>query len=103
MKTLVSGMDEPRYWNHIASFGKAKLVTDADGHTALLGGSRDERAEAQEWISLFLHDVVLQKSPTAGGELLPRPCRRRGVPRTSPHTFWSGCRSAVRRLAVLLP
>ncbi len=63
MKTLVNGLNEPRYWNLIARFGQAKLVSRADGRMELQGGSESDRGEAREWISLFLHDaIVAQRS-----------------------------------------
>lgn len=101
MKTLVNGMNEPRHWNHIASFGKARLVTNATGRVELLGGSPADRAEAQEWMSLFLHDAVLRNSPASSSQPNSLPCRRR-TRHTPPQTFWSGCRSAMQRLAVLI-
>jgi hypothetical protein len=58
MKTLVNEMDAPRYWNLVAHFGQAKLVTRADGQTELRGGTKADRLEAREWISLFMHDAV---------------------------------------------
>jgi len=101
MKTLVNGMNEPCRWNYIASFGQASLVTKTTGRVELLGGSPSDRAEAQEWISLFLHDAVLQKSPTSSNASRPLPCRRRRTRHTPPQTFWSGCRTMARRLAML--
>ena len=98
MKTLVNGMDEPRYWNHLASFGQAKLVTNAAGRVRLLGGSPSDRAEASEWISLFFHDAVLEQPASPP----PPPCRRRHHRPTPPQTFWSGCRTMARRLAMML-
>lgn len=98
MKTLVNGMDESRYWNHIASFGQAKLVTNVTGRVRLLGGSSTDRAEAREWISLFFHDAILEQPPSAA----PAPCRRRHRSPTPPQTFWSGCRTMARRVAMLL-
>lgn len=102
MKTLVNGMNEPRRWNCIASFGQASLVTKTTGRVELLGGSPSDRAEAQEWISLFLHDAVLQNPPASASQPNPLPCRRRHARHTPPQTFWSGCRSAAQRLAMLL-
>jgi hypothetical protein len=58
MKTLVNGLNEPRYWNLVARFGRAKLLARADGRVELRGGSEADRAEAREWISLFMHDAV---------------------------------------------
>ncbi len=58
MKTLVHGLNEPRFWNLIARFGRAELVSRADGRVELRGGSPADRTEAREWISLFMHDAV---------------------------------------------
>lgn len=90
MKTLVNGMDEPRYWNHIANFGPAKLVTDVTGRVELLGGSNTERAEAREWIALFMHDAVLTENSPSKPKV---DCHRRRRHLTPPQTFWGGCRS----------
>ena len=58
MKTLVNGLNEPRYWNLVARFGRAKLLSRADGRVELRGGTDADRTEAREWISLFMHDAV---------------------------------------------
>lgn len=58
MKTLVNGLNQRRYWNLIAQFGRATLVDSADGRVELRGGSDADRTEAKEWISLFMHDAV---------------------------------------------
>jgi hypothetical protein len=58
MKTLVNGLNESRYWNLVACFGRAKLLSRADGRVELRGGSNSDRTEAKEWISLFMHDAV---------------------------------------------
>jgi hypothetical protein len=58
MKTLVNGLNEPRYWNLVARFGRAKLLSRADGRVELRGGTDADRTEAKEWISLFMHDAV---------------------------------------------
>lgn len=63
MKTLVSGLNEPRYWNLVARFGRAKLFSRADGRMELQGGSTSEQTEAKEWVSLFMHDAVLRIVP----------------------------------------
>ncbi len=63
MKTLVNGLNEPRYWNLVARFGRAKLVSRADGRVELRGGSAADHTEAKEWVSLFLHDAVLHIVP----------------------------------------
>jgi hypothetical protein len=58
MKTLVNGLNEPRYWNLVARFGQAKLFSRADGRVELRGGNASDHTEAKEWISLFMHDAV---------------------------------------------
>ena len=63
MKTLVNGLNEPRYWNLVARFGQAKLVSRADGHVELRGGTSSDHTEAKEWISLFMHNAVLRIVP----------------------------------------
>lgn len=44
----------------IARFGGATLIRSRDGKWQLRGGSRSDRLAAQEWISLFLHEAVVQ-------------------------------------------
>ena len=43
----------------IASWGEAKLVKTQDGKLELRGGSKEDRGEAREWISLFWHEAVV--------------------------------------------
>ena len=45
----------------IAWFGEAKLIRFLDGKTELCGGSKDDRRDAREWISLFWHEAVVQE------------------------------------------
>jgi hypothetical protein len=59
MKILVKRRNERYSLNLIACFGKARLLARADGRAELRGGSKSERAEAKEWISLFMHEMVL--------------------------------------------
>lgn len=42
----------------IATFGQAKLVKQKNGRFELRGGLPDDRFEAHEWASLFLHEAV---------------------------------------------
>lgn len=49
-------IDEARV---IAKFGGALLTRDREGKWQLQGGSRDDRQNAREWISLFLHEAVV--------------------------------------------
>jgi hypothetical protein len=49
----------------VASWGEAKLVKHLDGKLELMGGSKADRGEAKEWISLFWHEAVV-------GDELPR-------------------------------
>ena len=48
-----------RHRETLATFGGARLIKEADGKIRLLGGSRDDRAAAREWSSLFMHEVVV--------------------------------------------
>ncbi len=42
----------------IASFGQARLYADWEGRYELRGGTAQDRTEAKEWISLFMHEAV---------------------------------------------
>ena len=42
----------------IAGFGRARLIEKPGGKYDLVGGSEEDRAEALEWISLCMHEVV---------------------------------------------
>ncbi len=48
----------------IALFGQARLLKFFNGKYELRGGSREDRLEAHEWISMFCHDVVVQEADT---------------------------------------
>jgi hypothetical protein len=39
----------------VAAFGQARLVRTQDGRYRLRGGSPEDRQQATEWISMFLH------------------------------------------------
>lgn len=41
----------------LARFGSAQLVKRLDGQVELRGGNREERQDAREWLSLFLHEA----------------------------------------------
>jgi hypothetical protein len=43
----------------IAIFGRARLVKTPNGKYQLQGGSRNDRIEAREWVSLFMHEVFI--------------------------------------------
>jgi hypothetical protein len=76
MKTLVNGLNEPRYLTLIANFGAARLYERPDGGAELRGGADPDRIEAKEWISLFAHELGLSFSsstPEKGTD--PRPVR----------------------------
>jgi hypothetical protein len=45
----------------IAEWGDAKLVKYLDGKLELRGGSKEDHAEAREWISLFWHEAVVRE------------------------------------------
>lgn len=46
----------------INRFGNAWLIRGANGKYALVGGSDGDYTEAQEWVSLFAHDIVFSRS-----------------------------------------
>ena len=45
----------------IAEWGGAKLIKQLDGKLELRGGSKDDRGEAREWLSLFWHEAVVRE------------------------------------------
>jgi len=45
----------------IATWGGAKLVKHWDGKLELKGGSKEDWAEAREWLSLFWHEAVVRE------------------------------------------
>jgi hypothetical protein len=45
----------------IARFGQADLIKQHDGTWQLQGGTEEDRLSAREWISLFMHEAVLQR------------------------------------------
>jgi hypothetical protein len=48
----------------IAAFGRAELIKTPAGKYSLRGGSSEEQAEAREWVSLFMHEVILPSEST---------------------------------------
>ena len=44
-------------------FGQARLVKKLDGKLELVGGTREDRTAAREWISLFFHEAVVTEAP----------------------------------------
>ena len=45
----------------IQEFGGAKLVRHPNGKHELVGGSRADLAAANEWVSLFAHEIVFSR------------------------------------------
>jgi len=43
----------------IARFGKAALIRQPNGTWQVKGGSAEDRHSAREWISLFMHEAVV--------------------------------------------
>ena len=43
----------------VALWGEAQLIKYLDGKVVLKGGSKEDRAEAREWMSLFWHEAVV--------------------------------------------
>lgn len=48
----------------IAASGQPHLVKTLDCKYELRGGSTEDRTAAKEWISMFMHDVVIRKVPS---------------------------------------
>ena len=46
----------------VARFGTAALIEKRRGCWLLQGGSRSDKIEAREWISLFMHEAVVQEN-----------------------------------------
>ena len=46
----------------LARFGNAQLVKRLDGRVELRGGNRDDRQDARDWLSLFLHEAPCLES-----------------------------------------
>jgi hypothetical protein len=46
----------------IARFGTAALIKKQRGCWLLQGGSRSDKIEAREWISLFMHEAVVHEN-----------------------------------------
>ena len=46
----------------VARFGEAAVIRQPEGKWQLKGGSHDDRSTAKEWISLFIHEVVLSSN-----------------------------------------
>jgi hypothetical protein len=45
----------------MASWGEARLIEFLDGKVVLKGGSKEDRMEAREWISMFLNGAVVRE------------------------------------------
>ena len=43
----------------IAAFGRAELIKTLTGKYELRGGSSEDQAQAKEWVSLFMHEVLI--------------------------------------------
>lgn len=65
----------PAAGERVAVFGSAELFRLSERRWELRGGTPAERAEAREWISLFLPEAVVSTRPTKG----PAPDQRRGA------------------------
>jgi hypothetical protein len=71
MNVLVSKTNETSE-STVIRFGNAELILRESGRHELVGGSRSDQIAAREYISFFLHEVVVN-SPNRGTELgLPR-------------------------------
>jgi hypothetical protein len=45
----------------IRKFGEANLLKHANGKHELIGGSAADIADANDWVSLFAHEIVLSR------------------------------------------
>jgi hypothetical protein len=62
-------MTQIQHWNRahlIACFGTAQLVARSTGEMELRGGTPENRTEATEWISMFMHEAVLAPASNEG-------------------------------------
>ena len=55
----------------IRHFGQAKLVRLHNGRHELIGGSASDLIAAQEWVSLFAHEIVFSPKSVAKRTLAP--------------------------------
>jgi hypothetical protein len=44
----------------VVSFGEADLLRRANGRFELRGGTRSDRQDAREWVSLFKHEAAVE-------------------------------------------
>lgn len=57
-------LNPARAERRLARFGTAELVKRFDGEIELRGGNREERQDARDWLSLFLHEApCLESNP----------------------------------------
>ena len=49
-------------WKIINHFGNSLLVQRTDGKHELVGGSDGDYTAAKEWVSLFAHEIVFNRS-----------------------------------------
>lgn len=80
MKTKNFCLNFMRLPKVIRHFGRGWLVQIADGHFELLGGSEADYAAAQEWASLFAHEVVFNRPSTIAQSHRPKLDRPPVVP-----------------------
>ena len=65
--------------NLIANFGGARLMRKFNGACYLIGGNDADRADAKEWVSMFMHEASIS---------FPR--RRRSAPKKGPKVLKHG-------------
>ena len=84
MKTKNFCLNFMRLPKIIRHFGRGCLVQVADGHFELVGGSEADYAAAQEWASLFAHEVVFNRPSTLAQSPRPKLDRPPVVPTMVP-------------------
>jgi hypothetical protein len=60
MKLKTHDETQARGQEVIARFGQAALIKQSNGTWQLNGGSEKDWLSAREWISLFMHEAVVQ-------------------------------------------
>ena len=60
MKAII--LNPARAERRLARFGTAELIKRFTGEIELRGGNRDERQDARDWLSFFLHEAPCTES-----------------------------------------
>jgi hypothetical protein len=58
---LIHRLNNHRTGRVIRKFGEARLLKHSNGQHELIGGSAADIADANDWVSLFAHEVVITR------------------------------------------